>query len=147
MIAAMGEGEAPVLHAEAEAFATQRDYRFVKFSPATGRGICNTVSSLVELVHGARDKYSIDQEGYTQSTAFQIGYYLEFDHISAILAEWSKAIEYVESHRQIKQQLLTLHSSKSILFGGTKISVLQNTLQSIGLTGTIQKLWGCRYRI
>lgn len=65
MIAAMGEGEAPVLHAEAEAFATQRDYRFVKFSPATGRGICNTVSSLVELVHGARDKYSIDQEGYT----------------------------------------------------------------------------------
>lgn len=66
MIAAMGEGEAPVLHAEAEAFATQRDYRFVKFSPATGRGICNTVSSLVELVHGARDKYSIDQEGYTQ---------------------------------------------------------------------------------
>ncbi|KAI2735573.1 hypothetical protein CBS147339_9345 [Penicillium roqueforti] len=126
----MGEGEAPVLHAEAEAFATQRDYRFVKFSPATGRGICNTVSSLVELVHGARDKYSIDQEGYTQS-----------------LAEWSKAIEYVKSHRQIKQQLLTLHSSKSILFGGTKISVLQNTLQSIGLTGTIQKLWGCRYRI
>ncbi|KAI2711946.1 hypothetical protein CBS147332_5582 [Penicillium roqueforti] len=63
------------------------------------------------------------------------------------LAEWSKAIEYVKSHRQIKQQLLTLHSSKSILFGGTKISVLQNTLQSIGLTGTIQKLWGCRYRI
>lgn len=100
MIAAMGEGEAPVLHAEAEAFATQRDYRFVKFSPATGRGICNTVSSLVELVHGARDKYSIDQEGYTQrykraealqtlsptefSTAFHIGYYLEFDHISAM---------------------------------------------------------------
>ncbi|KAI2671412.1 hypothetical protein CBS147355_8694 [Penicillium roqueforti] len=146
MIAAMGEGEAPVLHAEAEAFATQRDYRFVKFSPATGRGICNTVSSLVELVHGARDKYSIDQEGYTHRIR---PYFCHWRNSApkGSLAEWSKAIEYVESHRQIKQQLLTLHSSKSILFGGTKISVLQNTLQSIGLTGTIQKLWGCRYRI
>ncbi|CAG8909507.1 unnamed protein product [Penicillium egyptiacum] len=66
MIAAMGEGEAPVSHAEAEAFATQRDCRFVKFSPATARGICDAVSSLVELAHGARDKYAMDQEGYTQ---------------------------------------------------------------------------------
>ncbi|KAK4864629.1 hypothetical protein LT330_009624 [Penicillium expansum] len=66
MIAAMDEGEAPVSHVEAKAFATQRDFRFVKFSPATGRGICNAVSSLVELAHGARDKYAMDQEGYTQ---------------------------------------------------------------------------------
>ncbi|KAJ5398448.1 hypothetical protein N7465_008937 [Penicillium sp. CMV-2018d] len=66
MIAAMGEGEAPVSHAEAEAFATRRDCRFVKFSPATGRGICDAVGSLVELAHGARDKYAMDQEGHTQ---------------------------------------------------------------------------------
>ncbi|KAE8382214.1 hypothetical protein BDV26DRAFT_278222 [Aspergillus bertholletiae] len=57
MIAAMGE---------AEAFATQRDCLFIKFSPATGRGICDAVGSLVELVHGARDQYAMDQEGYPQ---------------------------------------------------------------------------------
>ncbi|EAW17779.1 uncharacterized protein NFIA_077120 [Aspergillus fischeri NRRL 181] len=66
MIAAMGEGEATVSHAEAKAFATQRDCLFVKVSPATGRGICDAVSSLVELAHGARDQYAMDQEGYTQ---------------------------------------------------------------------------------
>ncbi|KAF7182916.1 hypothetical protein CNMCM7691_002660 [Aspergillus felis] len=68
MIAAMdeGEGEAAVSHAEAEAFATQRDCRFVKFSPRTGRGICDAVGSLVELAHGARDQYAMDQAGYTQ---------------------------------------------------------------------------------
>ncbi|EAW14279.1 uncharacterized protein ACLA_073140 [Aspergillus clavatus NRRL 1] len=68
MIAAMGEGEgeASVSHAEAEAFATQRDYLFVKFSPATGRGMCDAVGSLVELAHGARDQYTMDKEGYTQ---------------------------------------------------------------------------------
>ncbi|KAJ6140118.1 hypothetical protein N7471_006604 [Penicillium samsonianum] len=66
MIAAIGEGEALVSHAEAKAFATQRDCRFVKFSPATRRGICEAVSSLVELAHGARDKYAMNQEGYTQ---------------------------------------------------------------------------------
>jgi hypothetical protein len=65
VIAAMGEGEAPVSHVEAEASATQRDCLFVKFSPATGRGICDAVGSLVELAHGARDQYAIDQEGYT----------------------------------------------------------------------------------
>ncbi|KAJ6081455.1 hypothetical protein N7499_006329 [Penicillium canescens] len=43
MIAAIDEGETSVSHAEAEAFATQRDYLFIKFSPTTGRGICDTV--------------------------------------------------------------------------------------------------------
>ncbi|KAF7157805.1 hypothetical protein CNMCM6106_003934 [Aspergillus hiratsukae] len=68
MIAAMGEGEgeAPVSHAEAEAFATQRDCLFVKVSPTTGRGICDAVGSLVELAHGARDQYTTDQKGHTQ---------------------------------------------------------------------------------
>ncbi|GFF27609.1 conserved hypothetical protein [Aspergillus udagawae] len=67
MIAAMcegeGESEAAVSHAEAEAFATQRDCRFVKFSPTTGR---DAVGSLVELAHRARDQYTMDQAGYTQ---------------------------------------------------------------------------------
>ncbi|KAL4736833.1 hypothetical protein BDV11DRAFT_210964, partial [Aspergillus similis] len=70
MIAAMaegeGEGEAAVSHAEAEAFETQRDCRFVEFSPATGRGTCDAVGSLVGLAHGARDQYTTDQAGYTQ---------------------------------------------------------------------------------
>jgi hypothetical protein len=68
MIIAMGEGEgeAPVSHAEAEAFATQRDCLFVKVSPTTGRGICDAVSSLVELAYGARDQYTMDQKGKTQ---------------------------------------------------------------------------------
>jgi hypothetical protein len=68
MIAAMGEGEggAPGSQAEAEAFATQRGCFFVKVSPSTGRGICDAVGSLVELAHGARDQYTMDQEGYTQ---------------------------------------------------------------------------------
>ncbi|KAJ5305933.1 hypothetical protein N7508_004948 [Penicillium antarcticum] len=64
IIAAMGE--ASVSHAEAEAFATQRGYVFVKFSPITGRGICDAVGSLVELAHGARGQYTMDKEGYTQ---------------------------------------------------------------------------------
>ncbi|PKX90957.1 uncharacterized protein P174DRAFT_444707 [Aspergillus novofumigatus IBT 16806] len=68
MIAAMceGEGKAPVLHAEAEAFATQRDCLFVKVSPITGRGMCNAVCSLIELAYGARDQYSTDKKGQTQ---------------------------------------------------------------------------------
>jgi hypothetical protein len=66
MIAAIGEGEAPVSHVEAEVFATQRDCLFVEFSPATGRGICDAVGSLVELAHGARDQCAMGQEGYTQ---------------------------------------------------------------------------------
>jgi hypothetical protein len=70
MIAAMGEGEgegeAPVSPAEAEAFATQRSCLFIKVSPATGRGICDAVGSLVELAHGARDQYTMDQEGHAQ---------------------------------------------------------------------------------
>ncbi|KAJ5964238.1 uncharacterized protein N7479_004114 [Penicillium vulpinum] len=66
MIAAMSEGEALVSHIEAEAFATQRDCLFVKFSPATGRGICDAVGSLVELANGARDQYTMDQEDCTQ---------------------------------------------------------------------------------
>jgi hypothetical protein len=73
MIAAMREGEGQaqgeeaVSHAEAEAFAaTQRDCRFVGFSPATGRGICDAVGSLVERAHGARDQYAMDQGGYAQ---------------------------------------------------------------------------------
>ncbi|GFG26049.1 conserved hypothetical protein [Aspergillus udagawae] len=68
MIAAMdeGEGEAAVSHAEAEAFATQRDCRFVQFSPRTGRGTCDAVGSLVELAHGARDQCTKDQAGDTQ---------------------------------------------------------------------------------
>ncbi|KAJ6023643.1 uncharacterized protein N7446_014008 [Penicillium canescens] len=66
IIAAMGEGEVPVSHVEAEAFATQRDCLFFKFSPTTGRGICDAVGSLIELAHGARDQYAMDQEGYTQ---------------------------------------------------------------------------------
>jgi hypothetical protein len=68
MIAAMdegeGEGEPAVSHAEAEAFATQRDCLFAKVSPTTGRGICDAVGSLVELAHGARDQYPMDQEGH-----------------------------------------------------------------------------------
>ncbi|KAF7165753.1 hypothetical protein CNMCM5623_009832 [Aspergillus felis] len=68
MIAAMdeGESEAAVSHAEAEVFATQRDCRFVKISPRTGRGTCDAVGSLVELAHGARDQYTMDQAGYNQ---------------------------------------------------------------------------------
>ncbi|KAE8372225.1 hypothetical protein BDV26DRAFT_302118 [Aspergillus bertholletiae] len=72
MIAAMGEGEdqgeeAAVSHAEAEAFAaTQPDCCFVRFSPVTGRGICDAVGSLVERAHGARDQYTMDERGYTQ---------------------------------------------------------------------------------
>ncbi|GIJ86660.1 hypothetical protein Asppvi_005552 [Aspergillus pseudoviridinutans] len=68
MIAAMdeGEGEAAVSHAEAEAFATQRNCRFVKFSPRTGRGTCDAVGSLVELAHGARDQYTKGQAGDAQ---------------------------------------------------------------------------------
>jgi hypothetical protein len=66
MIAAMGEGEALMSYAEAEAFATQRDCLFVKLSPINGRGICDAVGSLVELVHSARDRYATDQEGHTQ---------------------------------------------------------------------------------
>ncbi|KAL4862385.1 hypothetical protein BDV12DRAFT_178886 [Aspergillus spectabilis] len=66
MIAAMGEGEATVSHAEAEAFATQRDCLFVKFSPTTGRGVCDAVGSLVELAHGARDQYTVDEAGFPQ---------------------------------------------------------------------------------
>ncbi|KAF4157640.1 hypothetical protein CNMCM6069_005414 [Aspergillus lentulus] len=68
MIAAMGEGEGEpaVSHAEAEAFATQRDCLFVKVSPTTGRGICDAVGSLVELAHGARDQYPIDQKDHTK---------------------------------------------------------------------------------
>ncbi|KAJ5876032.1 uncharacterized protein N7529_001616 [Penicillium soppii] len=81
MIAAIreceGQGEeAAVSHAEAEAFAaTQRDCRFVGFSPATGRGICDAVGSLVERAHGARDQYSMDQgvyaKRYKRAQAFQ----------------------------------------------------------------------------
>ncbi|PKX97290.1 uncharacterized protein P174DRAFT_501897 [Aspergillus novofumigatus IBT 16806] len=65
MIVAMGEGEgeAAVSHAEAEAFATQQDCLFIKISPVTGRGIGDAVGSLVELAHGARDQYPMDQEG------------------------------------------------------------------------------------
>ncbi|GAQ09973.1 hypothetical protein ALT_7294 [Aspergillus lentulus] len=71
MIAGTGEGEAATLHAEAEAFATQQDCLFVEVSPTTGRGICDAVicdavSSLVELVYGARDQYTKDQKGYAQ---------------------------------------------------------------------------------
>ncbi len=70
MIAAIGEGEGesecPMSHAEAEAFAAQRGCLFIKVSLVTGRGICNAVCSLVELAHGARDQYTMDQEGYTQ---------------------------------------------------------------------------------
>ncbi|KAL3464511.1 hypothetical protein BJX64DRAFT_254491 [Aspergillus heterothallicus] len=67
MIAAMDGGEAeavPVVsHAEAEAFATQRGCQFDKFSPSTGSGICDAVGSLVELAHGARDGYGMDDQG------------------------------------------------------------------------------------
>jgi hypothetical protein len=68
MIAAMGEGEgeASVSHTEAAAFAAQWDCLFAKFSPITGRGICDAVGSLVELAYGARDQYTKDQEGHTQ---------------------------------------------------------------------------------
>ncbi|KAF4213544.1 hypothetical protein CNMCM5878_010328 [Aspergillus fumigatiaffinis] len=70
MIAAMdegeGEGEPTVSQAETEAFATQRDCLFAKVSPTTGRGICDAVGSLVELAHGARDQYPMDQEGHTK---------------------------------------------------------------------------------
>jgi len=74
LIAAIREGEgqgqgeeAAVSHAEAEEFAaTQRDCRFVGFSPVTGRGICDAVGSLVERAHGARDQYAMNQGGYAQ---------------------------------------------------------------------------------
>ncbi|KAJ5152757.1 uncharacterized protein N7482_009235 [Penicillium canariense] len=68
IIAAMdeGEGEAAVSHAEAEAFASQRGCRFVKFSPATGRGTCDAIGSLVELANRARDQYTLDKAGYAQ---------------------------------------------------------------------------------
>jgi hypothetical protein len=68
MIAAMGEGdgEFPVSHAEAEAFAAQRDCLFVKGSPTTGRGLCDAVCSLVELAYGARDQYTTDQKDSPQ---------------------------------------------------------------------------------
>ncbi|RDW64515.1 uncharacterized protein DSM5745_09926 [Aspergillus mulundensis] len=70
MIAAMGEGEGEgecaVSHAEAEAFATQNDCLFAKFSPGAGRGICDAVGSLVELAHGARGQFTMDKEGLPQ---------------------------------------------------------------------------------
>jgi hypothetical protein len=66
MIAAIDEGEASVSHAEAEAFATQRDYLFIKFSPTTGRGICDAVGLVVGLAYGARDQYTMDKKGYAQ---------------------------------------------------------------------------------
>ncbi|KAL2861643.1 hypothetical protein BJX68DRAFT_222996 [Aspergillus pseudodeflectus] len=71
VIAAMGGGDGDgepsgVSHVEAEAFAAQRGCRFVRFSPATGRGICDAVGSLVELANGARDQYTMDQEGEEQ---------------------------------------------------------------------------------
>lgn len=66
IIAAMGEGEGAGSPAETEAFATQRGCLFVKVSPATGHGICDAVGSLVELANGARDQYTMDQEGHAQ---------------------------------------------------------------------------------
>ncbi|KAL6235886.1 hypothetical protein BDW75DRAFT_229931 [Aspergillus navahoensis] len=83
-----GEGEPPgVSHAEAEAFATQRDCLFVKCSPATGRGICDAVGSLVELAHGARGQYTMDQEGHTQrykrAQAFQASCISTYEFLSA----------------------------------------------------------------
>ncbi|PKX89140.1 uncharacterized protein P174DRAFT_507510 [Aspergillus novofumigatus IBT 16806] len=68
MIAAMGEGdgEFPMSHVEAEAFAAQRDCLFVKGSPTTGCGLCDAVCSLVELAYGACDQYTIDQKDSPQ---------------------------------------------------------------------------------
>jgi hypothetical protein len=68
MIATMseGDGEFPVLHAEAKAFAAQRDCLFVKGSPITGRGLCDAVCSLVELVYGAYNQYTMDQKDSPQ---------------------------------------------------------------------------------
>jgi hypothetical protein len=68
MIAAIGEGDSkfPVSHAEAEAFATQRDCLFIKVSPTTGHGICDAVGSLVELAYGAHDQYTTEQKDFPQ---------------------------------------------------------------------------------
>ncbi|PKX92849.1 uncharacterized protein P174DRAFT_504931 [Aspergillus novofumigatus IBT 16806] len=73
VIVTMGEGEGEgeecpmsVLQGEAETFATQRNYLFVKVSRRTGRGVCDAVGSLVERAHGARGQYAMDQEGEPQ---------------------------------------------------------------------------------
>lgn len=55
MNAATDEGEASASYAEAEAFASQRDYLFIKFSPTTRRAICDVVGLVVELAYSARD--------------------------------------------------------------------------------------------
>ncbi|KAL3476672.1 hypothetical protein BJX99DRAFT_258220 [Aspergillus californicus] len=58
-----GEGETTVPQEEAEAFAKQHDYLFVKFTPRTGRGVRDAVALLVETVHGAPDQYTMDEKG------------------------------------------------------------------------------------
>ncbi|KAL2838272.1 hypothetical protein BJY01DRAFT_35614 [Aspergillus pseudoustus] len=70
VIVAMGEGGEgddegvqSVPHAEAEAFATERNCLFARVSPTTGRGVCDAVGSLVERAHGARGQYSMAQAG------------------------------------------------------------------------------------
>ncbi|KAL4885766.1 hypothetical protein BJY04DRAFT_213967 [Aspergillus karnatakaensis] len=60
------DGEATVSHAEAEEFVTQQDCRSLRFSPYTGDGVCEAIGSLVELAHGTRDQYTLDQKGYPQ---------------------------------------------------------------------------------
>ncbi|KAL3443671.1 hypothetical protein BJX65DRAFT_298159 [Aspergillus insuetus] len=62
-----GAGEPPgAPRVETEAFATQRGFLFVEFSPTTGRGICDAVGSLVELAHSVRDQYTMKKEGEAQ---------------------------------------------------------------------------------
>ncbi|KAL4882735.1 hypothetical protein BJY04DRAFT_186780 [Aspergillus karnatakaensis] len=60
------EDEVVVSHAEAEAFATQRGYRFFKFSPRTGHGASDAIGSLVERAYSARDQHTDDQAGQDQ---------------------------------------------------------------------------------
>ncbi|KAL4907093.1 hypothetical protein BDW74DRAFT_150199 [Aspergillus multicolor] len=68
VIAAMdkGEGEPSVAHEEAEAFARQRNWRFIKVSPVTGRGLCDPICSLVELAHPARNQHILHEQGRPQ---------------------------------------------------------------------------------
>ncbi|KAL3487268.1 hypothetical protein BJX62DRAFT_241197 [Aspergillus germanicus] len=63
----IGVGESPGLsRVEATAFAAQRGFYFVEFSLITGRGICDTVGSLVELANGVRDQYTMKKDGEAQ---------------------------------------------------------------------------------
>jgi hypothetical protein len=91
MIAAMGDG--PVSHEEAETFASERDCLFAKYSPVTGRGICDAVGSLVEQAHRARHQYATDpndfRSGGPQSAAYYNRTQKRAEAIHALFAEAS----------------------------------------------------------